>query len=175
MSKYTYHIKPFQLRIIKEIQTLKPNIFNYVIQQSPDKPNLTLPQLKRSIYRSVRLFIKDIQGYNYKSGMENDLIQYYCFFETTKEFNLSQNDINTLIDESKMGLHFHLFISSSDPEIPLSNYTYYLTQELTSFPLKKTSVSKIDYKTYPSLDEDFILYHTKQYKDYPNDLIFKNY
>jgi hypothetical protein len=107
--------------------------------------------------------------------MENDLIQYYCFFETTKEFNLSLNDINSTIDESKMGLHFHLFISSSDPEISLTNYTYYLNRELTSFPLKKTSVSKIDYKTYTSLPEDFILYHTKQYKDYPHDLIFKNF
>lgn len=131
MNTYTYEIQPFQHRIIQEIQTLPPRIYNYVIQQSPNKLNLTLPQLKRSIYRSVRRFIKDFQGYNYKIGQENELIKYYCFFETIKNFNQSQNNNNLLDETLNMGLHFHLFVSSKDPRISLSNYTHYLFEELT--------------------------------------------
>ena len=177
MNTYTYEIQPFQHRIIQEIQTLPPQIYNYVIQQSPNKLNLTLPQLKRSIYRSVRRFIKDFQGYNYKIGQENELIKYYCFFETIKNFNQSQNNNNVLDETLNMGLHFHLFISSKDPRISLSNYTHYLFEELTSFPRKKTTISQtqFEYRVYPKLEQDFILYHTKQYKDYPNEMIFKNY
>jgi hypothetical protein len=172
---YTYPIKPFQHRIVQEIQTLKPTIYNYVINQKTDHPNLTLPQLKRSIYRSVRLFIQDYLGSQYQKGIEDQYIKYYCFFETSKEFYLSQNDINSMETDIPMGLHFHLFISPLSTSIPITNLTHYLYTELTSFPSKKTSINDFGFRTYQTLPLNFILYHTKQYKDYPRDFIFKNF
>ena len=171
---YTYPIKPFQDQIVQEIQTLKPTIYNYVINQKSEQTNLTLPQLKRSIYRSVRLYVQDYLGSEYKSGIENEYVKYYCFFETSKEFYNIQNDINNYDTNVSMGLHFHLFISSSIPQLSLTNYTHFLYQELTSFPCKKTSINDFGFRTYNTLPLDFILYHTKQYKEYPKDMIFKN-
>jgi hypothetical protein len=175
MNTYTYKIEPFQQVILKEIQSLHPTIYNYVINQKNDRQNLTLKQLKRSIYRSVRFFVKDYLGIKYKDGIENKVVKYYCFFETSKEFNKSQWDVNNIETEIPLGLHFHLFISTSLPEITLNNYTHYLYQELTSFPNKKTSLRKFGYRTYYSLPQEFILYHTKQYKEYPREFIFKNF
>ena len=173
---YTYPIKPFQQTILEEIRTLKPIIYNYVINQKLDRPNLTMKQLKRCVYRSIRLFIQDYLGIEYRKGIEDKYVKYYCFFETSKEFHLNQNDINSFETDVPMGIHFHLFISPISTSISMNNYTHYLYEELTSFPHKKTSINDFGYRTYSSLSTDFVLYHTKQWKNrYEPELVMKNF
>ena len=171
-----YELKPHQIQILNELKTLpQKNLHYYVIQQSLTEPNLTLNELKKYIKRSIKYFIKDFTGYNYRPGLENEIVKYYCFFETTQEFFNSQNSNHNLSEELYSGLHFHLFISSPNCVIHLPSYTHYLFTQLTSQKNKRKSITKFDYSKIEHLDEEFINYHTKQmmYRFSP-ELVFKN-
>lgn len=171
-----YELKPHQIEILNEIKSLpQKNLYNFVIQQSLKNPNLTLNELKKYIKRSIRCFVKDFTGINYKPGIENNLIKYYCFFETTKDFFQSQNSNQNITEDIYSGLHFHLFISSPNNIIHLPNFSHYLFQELTSQKNKRNCISKFDYTKIETLDEDFINYHTKQmmYRFSP-EMVIKN-
>jgi hypothetical protein len=176
MNKYIYEIKPFHKKVLHEVGQLNTgNLYYYVIEQNFDNPPLTLPELKKCIYRSIKKYVKELLGYKYKIGSEDTMIKYFCFFETSKEFCLSQTKQNIFDWDYYTGFHFHLFISSSYNEVSFSHYTHFLYQELTSIPVKKTSLLKYDYGKLNVLENDFILYHTKQWKDrYENELILKN-
>lgn len=171
-----YELKPHQIQILNEIKSLpQKNLHYYVIQQSLIEPNLTLNELKKFIKRSIRYFVKDFTGSNYRPGIEDKLIKYYCFFETTQDFFKSQNSNQNLSDELYSGLHFHLFISSPHSIIHLPNYTHYLFEQLTSQKNKRKSLTKFDYTKIEILDEDFINYHTKQmmYR-FSSEMVIKN-
>ena len=174
--KYTYQLQPFHHRVLQEVKTLNPdNLFYYVIEQNYNKPPLTLPELKRCIYRSVKRYIKNLTGLQYRKDLENRFFKYYCFFETSKDFCLSQSSHSIFDWDYYTGFHFHLFISSSINEVSFHNYTHYLYEELTSIPNKKTSLLKYDYEKLNELEDDFILYHTKQWKNrYETQLLLKN-
>ena len=68
-----------------------------------------------------------------------------------------------------------LFISPINKNIHMDSYIFYLYDELSSYPNKKSCINKYDYKLYNNIPVDFILYHTKQYSDYPREMIFKNF
>jgi hypothetical protein len=176
MSKYTYQIQPFQQRILQEVKSLNTNnLYYYVIEQDYTKPPLTLPELKKCVSMSIRKYIKDLLGFRYKKGKENELIKYYCFFETSKEFCISQTTQSIFDWDFYNGFHFHLFISSSFSEISFQNYTHYLFEALTSIPTKKNSLLKFDYTKIFKLDDDFILYHSKQWQNrYEVELTLNN-
>ncbi len=173
---YTYQLKPYHKRVLQEIKSLNSNnLYYYVIEQSYRKAPLTLPELKKSIKRSVKNYVKDLTGYQYRKDVEDSLVQYYCFFETSKEFCLSQSSHNIFDWDYYTGFHFHLFISSSSSQVYFPSYTHYLYNELTGVPTKKSSLLKYDYQRLAHLTDDFILYHTKQWKDnYEPQLILKN-
>ena len=176
MNNYTYEIKPFQKRVIDEIGTLKFPTYNIVMNQQIDRPNLTLKQMKRSIYRSVSNYLKDLLGIKYISkDYEKEYLRYYCFFETSGYFHKNQMEKTCESMNVSLGLHFHLFISPLNKNIHMDSYIFYLYDELSSYPNKKTCINKYDYKLYNNIPIDFILYHTKQYSDYPREMIFKNF
>jgi hypothetical protein len=174
----TYSISPYQLKILNYIKTLPQRNLHYLVgQQSNKHRNLTLKEMKKLIRDGIR---RHIQGTTlpYCPGLENQLVKYFCVFETTKDFYLSQNQ-NTIVDSDiDMGLHFHLFITSPDnyPWVSFPSLFYTLFDELTHLPQNKRCISKYDYDRLKDLNENFVLYHTKQFKDYPSsEMIMKNY
>jgi len=171
----TYELKPHQIQILNEVKSLPINNLHYVvIQQSLLHKPMTLPELKKCINRSLKRYTQHYLSYNYKKGMENKLFQYYCFFETSKEFNLSQNTQDIFTQDFELNFHFHLFISSRY-NVSFVNLIYNLFEELTSIPTKRKSLKKFDYKKIDKLEDNFILYHTKQIKDrFSSELIMKN-
>ena len=110
----TYEIKPHQLKILNQIKSLPQKRLHYVVgQQSSDHPNLTLPEMKKLIRRGIRRYIQETT-LHYHQGLENELVKFYCVFETKKDFFHSQHE-NSLVDEDlDMGIHFHLFLTSID-------------------------------------------------------------
>lgn len=158
----TYFIKPHQLDILRNIQSLPQKNLHYLVgQQSNKHPNLTLKELKNSIKKGIREYCKS-QSIYYKYGDENKLIKYYCVFETTEDFFHSQHE-NKIVDEKiEMGIHFHLFISSHDNIVSYPSLIHTIYLEFTKLEHKRRCISKYDYKRIEKLDENFILYHTKQ-------------
>lgn len=160
----TYFIKTHQLEILRNIQSLPKKHLHYLVgQQSNKYQNLTLNELKKSIKSGIREYCRT-QSIYFKNGDENKLIKYYCVFETTEDFFHSQHE-NKIVEESiEMGIHFHLFFTTPDNyswiSFPSLIHTIYL--ELTKLEHKKSCISKYDYKRVQKLDENFVLYHTKQ-------------
>ncbi len=161
-----FEYKPHQIKIIKDVRRLDlSNLFYLVIQQNEKLPNYTLNELKRHIRRGVKEYAKNYFGYKYKAGLENDIISYYTFFETSKDFNLSQLK-NTIVNEDeKMNLHFHLFISSNQKMICIHQVITDILFSFFSQKLKAKSLKKIDYKKIDKIEDNFILYHTKQHQN----------
>ena len=173
---YKYFIKPHQKRILEEVKPLVNPIYNFTINQKYNTPNLTIKQMNRSIYRSVSRFLKEYLGTQYQSkDTEKDYIKYYCIYEVKGDFHKKQMDITSLCTKTDMSIHFHLFISPMKKGIPMELFSYILYEELTSFPHKKKCINEYGYRVYDSTPLDFILYHTKQYTEYPSSMIFKNY
>jgi hypothetical protein len=172
----TYPMKPHQKIMIDEVKNLNPKRLYYVvIQQNSQFPNLTLNELKKHIRSGIKQYISDFMGYEYRPGLEKKIIQYYCFFEITKEFQQSQYFDNVKNDEVFMGLHFHLFLSSSSGEVHIPQLIYYLFSKLTSQSNKTKSLKKFDYMKIDKLDDHFIQYHTKQfYWGNNSEMIMKN-
>lgn len=172
----TYEINPHQLKILKEIKSLPRKRLHYVVgQQSSDHPNLTLPEIKKLIRRGLRQYIQETT-LNYHQGLENHLVKFYCVFETKKDFSQSQYE-NTLRENVKMGIHFHLFLTSPDdyPWISFPSLIHTIFNELTSIKHKRFCLSKYDYDKINELDDNFILYHTKQFMFRPSvEMVMKN-
>ena len=174
----TYTINPYQLRVLNEIKSLPKKHLHYLVgQQSNKYSNLTLKELKFFIKKGIKNYCREI-NYNYKKGDENKLIKYYCVFETKKDFFLSQHQ-NTIVSEDiEMGIHFHLFLTSSDgnPWVSFPSLIHSIFMELTHLPHKRKCISKYDYDKIKTLDENFILYHTKQIMFRPSsEMSMKNF
>ena len=142
MKKY-YEIKPHQKKIIQEVKRLDlSNLFYLVIQQDERQPNFTLNELKRHIKRGIKEYAKSHLGYRYKTHAENELLSYYTFFETSKEFNISQTK-NVIVDEDEnMNLHFHLFISAKRKMVCLHQVITDIVFSFFSQKLKARAVRK---------------------------------
>lgn len=168
----TYELNEHQKQILKEVKTLSlTDLLYVVVQQSQKEKNLTLPELKKYIKRSVREYLKRQEPQQYYGGKENRQIKYYCFFETTKEFSISQQTDLFAPCELYCGFHFHLFISGVD-----ETFTNELAYQLTSMKNKRKCIAKINSSLLSRLDDDFILYHTKQFQyHYSPQLVLKNY
>lgn len=169
----TYELNEFQKKMISDIKSLPRKNLHYITAQQSDKHlNLTLPQMKKAIRQAIRRYIKEA-NLNYYSGLENELVKFYCVFETKKEFSLSQRSAKTLTDEVNMGLHFHLFISCPDnyPWICFTSLSYQILRELSSFPKKQRCISKYGYFEIEDLEEDFVQYHTKQQDIFSREMI----
>lgn len=173
----TYEINPYQLKILNEIKSLPQKRLYYVVgQQSTEHPNLTLPEMKKLIRRGLRRYIQET-SLHYEPGLESRLVKFFCVFEVKKDFFNSQHQ-NTLVDEDvEMGIHFHLFLSSPDNYswISFPTLIHTIFNELTSIKHKRLCFSKYDYVRIDKLDDNFILYHTKQFMYRPStEMIIKN-
>jgi len=171
-----YELNDFQQKMICEIKSLPQKHLHYITaQQSNTYPNLTLKELKKLIKRGIRRYIQNLEPLCAK-GKENELVKFYCVFETTKEFNLNITN-KSLEDFPFMGLHFHLFVSCPDNYTWLCfhSLTYQIFHELTSTNNKKYCLSEYGYKKINHLEDRFISYHTKQFTTYPSlEMILKN-
>jgi hypothetical protein len=175
--KYYYHLNDFQAKMRNEIKSLPQRKLYYLTaQQSNQYLNLTLPELKKLIRKGIRKYIQQIEPRYYK-GLENEILKFYCVFETKKEFNLSQQKNELVSTDTSLGLHFHLFLSSPNNYswISFDALIYQIFCELTSIKHKKNAISKYGYFKIDNLEEFFMQYHTKQFVNYPsNEMIYKN-
>jgi hypothetical protein len=183
--------------MVNDIKSLPKKHLHYITaQQSNQYQNFTLNELKILIKRGIRRYIQELEP-NYYRSKENELVKFYCVFETTKEFN--QNIKNeSLGDLPFMGLHFHMFISCPDNYnwISFEKLIFQIFYELTAIkrqPLKlipstskpiktkkkkekkQSCISEYGYFKIESLEERFLQYHTKQFNTYPSlEMIFRN-
>lgn len=173
----TYEINPYQIKILNEIKSLPQKRLHYlVVQQSSVQKNLTLRELKKLIRRGIKRYFENTEMY-YQKGLEYRLVKFFCVFETKKDFFQSQHQ-NTIVDEViDMGIHFHLFITSPDnyPWVSFPSLFHQILMELTSLNHKRFCISKFDYNRVEKINDDFILYHTKQfmYRD-SVEMVMKN-
>jgi hypothetical protein len=170
-----YEISPSQHKILNCIKSLPKKNLHYLVGQQSDKHrNLTLPEMKKLIRDGIRRYVKQVTLSSNK-GIENELLKYFCVFETVKDFSLSQYQ-NTIVNENIfMGIHFHLFITSEIGWISFPSMFHSIFNELTHLKHNHRCISKFDYDRITELDENFILYHTKQFMYSPsNEMIMTN-
>lgn len=169
-------LNEFQIKMINDIKSLpKKNLHYITAQQSNQYSNLTLKELKKLIKRGVRRYIQELEP-NYYPNKENELVKFYCVFETTKEFNLNLKN-KSLDDIPFMGLHFHLFISCPDNYkwISFQNLIFQIFYELTSLKHKQSCISEYGHFKIEKLEERFLQYHTKQFNINPSsEMVLKN-
>ena len=169
-------LNEFQIKMINDIKSLsKKNLHYITAQQSNQYSNLTLKELKKLIKRGVRRYIQELEP-NYYPNKENELVKFYCVFETTKEFNLNLKN-ESLDDIPFMGLHFHLFISCPDNYkwISFQNLIFQIFYELTSLKHKQSCISEYGHFKIEKLEERFLQYHTKQFSVNPSlEMILRN-
>jgi len=176
MKLYTYQLKEHQKEILSDVRKLPINQLHYIVgQQSLKYKPLTLKELKKHINRGIKLYVQEWMGYHYIPGIEREIIKYYGFFETSKDFWWSQNTHNLNKESIDLRFHFHLFLSSHKSLVCFNSVVNSVFTELTSQRNKRFSISKFDYNRVNKLDENFILYHTKQLMHGPSrELIIKN-
>lgn len=169
-------LNEFQIKMINDIKSLpKKNLHYITAQQSNQYSNLTLKELKKLIKRGIRRYIQELEP-NYYPNKENELVKFYCVFETTKEFNLNLKN-ESLDDIPFMGLHFHLFISCPDNYnwISFENLIFQIFYELTSIKQKQNCISKYGHFKIENLEDRFLDYHTKQFTNYHSlEMVLKN-
>jgi hypothetical protein len=162
--------------MVNDIKSLPKKHLHYITaQQSNQYQNLTLKELKKLIKRGIRRYIQELEP-NYYPSKENELVKFYCVFETTKEFNLNLKN-ESLDDLPFMGLHFHLFISCPDNYnwISFEKLIFQIFYELTSIKQKQSCISKYGHFKIENLEDRFIDYHTKQFTTNPSlEMVLKN-
>ena len=172
-----YHLNPLQQTVFKSIKSLPRKHLHYIVaQQSKSRPNLSLKQMKTSIRRAVRGYIRE-SNYPYRPELDNLLVQYLCVFETTKKFHQFICSDDVAEKTPYVGLHFHLFITSPDnyPWVCFNNLSCRILKELSRFPKKAGCISNYDYRKLNTLENEFVLYHTKQlYKRPSREMILTN-
>ena len=145
----TFELNPDQLRYYHELSSLPTkNLFYVVVQQKIKGRNYTLTELKKYIRRAVAY---------YEKRTNKQTIPYIAIFETTKEFHMSQHDLNIVQTEFYSGFHFHLFIAGVD-----ADFIDDLQWQLNSQRNKRGCISGIDGKFIERFDMDFKTYHLKQ-------------
>ena len=181
----TFEIKEHQKDIVDAISSLPRRNLHYITgQQSNRYPNLSLNELKKFIRRGIRQYLAPTMVFQ-PSKKESDLIKFFCVFETTKDFFHSQHRNTDVGEEMFLGLHFHLFISPTPSNhlllrdkkwVCFPYLVHSIFSELTSIRHKSMCISKYDYSKIEDLDENFILYHTKQFMFHSSrEMILTNY
>lgn len=159
-----YKLKEHQIKLANIVHKLDTkNLYYLTSQANTIFPNHTVNELKKHILSAVRKYVISFMGYKYKYGAEKELIKYCLFIETTKEFNQAIYNYETDMTNIKPGLHFHLFITSTNQTIHIPQIIHSLFMDLTSQKLKAQSLRKYDYIKLDSLDNNFVNYHTKQH------------
>ncbi len=163
---YTYEVKPHQKELAQKINRLnKNNLYNLVIQQHHKRRNLTLKELKKYIKKGIKDYCKSLYGYQYKEGLENELIQYVCVFETNEGFNKTQFKSLNIDTKINFHFHFHLFISTENSIVSMNYLLFSIINSLMSNNLKADALLKIDYCKLNDFTDDFLFYHTKQFQE----------
>jgi hypothetical protein len=124
----------------------------------------TLNELKKYIKKGIKDYCRDLLGYQYKDGVENELIKYVCIFETNEEFNKSQFKSLNIDTGLNYHIHFHLFISTDKNIVTMNNLICTIINSLMSNKLKSDALYKIDYCKLSDFNDDFAYYHTKQFQ-----------
>jgi len=162
------------------------------------KRNLNLKELKNFIRRGIRKYFRE-NSPNYHPEMENELVKFYCVFETDKTFNQTQKETKLVKGRLNLGLHFHLFLSCPDylPWFSIQKLSERIKWELTSLKHKRDCISEYELticeemsdnisekevktdsifgKILPNYTKEFILYHTKQFFHRPTkEMILTN-
>lgn len=171
----TYEISPTQLKILNSIKSLpKKNLHYLVGQQSNEHRNLTLQEMKKLIRDGIRRYFKQVTLPSNRT-IENELVKYFCVFETVKDFSLSQHQNSIFDEEIFMGIHFHLFITSEIGWVSFPSMFHSIFNELTHLKHNHRCISKFDYNRLEVLEDNFILYHTKQFQNNPStEMIMTN-
>lgn len=166
MRDYHYEINKYQEQIRIEISQLPTESLYYiVVQQNIIGSNFSLNELKKHIRRSVKEYI-----FRYSQPNNIPKIRYIAIFENTHEFFMSQHTTAIVKTDFYSGFHFHLFISGVERDY-LKELAYWLNSQKN----KQGCISKIDCVKIEQLDNDFILYHTKQMMfRYSPQLVLKN-
>ena len=172
-----YELNDFQINMKDSIKSIpKKHLYYITGQQSKQYSNLTLKELKKLIRKGIRQYIQDIEPL-YSKEQINELVKFYCVFETKKSFNLSLHNLNLINDDPNMGLHFHLFISCPNNYnwISFELLSFYIFNSLTSIKHKSNCLSEYGSYKIKSLEDNFINYHTKQFVKYPSlEMILSN-
>jgi len=172
-----YELNDFQINMKDNIKSLpKKHLFYITGQQSNQYSNLTLKELKNLIRKGIRQYIQSIEPL-YSKEKVNELVKFYCVFETKKSFNLSLHNLNLINEDAHMGLHFHIFLSCPNNYIWISFelLSYYIFNSLTSLKHKSKCLSEYGCFKIKSLEDDFVNYHTKQFYKYPSsEMILSN-
>ena len=166
MSLYT--LNKHQVIFQKELSNLSSGgIYYVVIQQDMKKTNLTLNELKMYIKKSVKKYIERYAN----NKIDGEDIKYIAFFENTREFFMSQHTTAIVKTDFYSGFHFHLFVTGVD-EYFIKELQYQLQKQKN----KQHCILKFDWDIKNKLDDDFILYHTKQMMHgYSSELVLKNF
>jgi hypothetical protein len=172
-----YSINPFQQEVFQKVKSLPQKRLHYLVAQQssqPHRPNLNLKELKYFITRGIMKHVRETND-KYHRGLENELVKFYCVFETDHTFNESQMNQNLMNQSLYLGLHFHLFFSSPLSWFDYEGLIHRLFLELTSIPSKRLCLSKYDYKIINEIEAPFVLYHTKQFFKRPSrEMILTN-
>ena len=193
-----YVLTPFQQEIYKRIESLTHKRLYYITLQqtsNPKKRNLNLKELKNFIRRGIRKYFRENHP-TYQPDLENELVKFYCVFETDKTFNQTQRISIPLKGRLNLGLHFHLFLSCPDhlPWFSIQKLSERIKWELTSLKHKRDCISeyelticegmsdnisekeiKTEYSLLPNYTKEFILYHTKQFFNRPSrEMVMSN-
>ena len=195
----TYVLNPFQQEVSQKIHSLTNQDLHYItLQQNSTrkKSNLNLKELKNFIRRGIRKYFIENHP-SYYPNIENELVKYFCVFETNQYFNLNQwNDFLTS-DRLYLGLHFHLFLSCPDhlDWFSIQDLSKRIKWELRSLKHKRDCISEYELTTLKvkssnasekevsddqsvikSYTSDFVRYHTKQFFERPSrEMILTNY
>ena len=165
----------YQVQNVRSNKVKLYGIDKYFLRQNL----LTIPFSSTStppnVIRQTPKYVNQIYPFTNIKDLEKKLVKYYCFFETSEEFFKSQHK-NKIVSESiEMNLHFHLFITSTDSNIYVPQLINNIILEFFGQRNKQSSLLKIDYNRIEKLEDDFILYHTKQMMYESNlDFIIKN-
>ena len=166
MSLFT--LNKHQIIFQKELTKLSASgVYYVVIQQDIKRKNLTLNELKKYIKASVKKYIERYAN----TKIDGDDIKYIAFFENTREFFMSQHTTSIVKTDFYSGFHFHLFVTGVD-EYFIKELDYQLQKQKN----KQGCILKFDWDKKTKLEDDFILYHTKQMMyGFSPQLILKNF
>lgn len=168
----TYQLNELQQEILDKLKSLpKENLHYLVVQQSYDGPNLSRNQLENVIRQTLNYCQRQYNG-SYNPKQDIPFIRCVCLFEIDKELHLTQMNYS-VIQKVELGLHFHLFLSSSN----LYDVNYELVDKsikhrLNTVPGKRECIDKYDFVKASKFTEGFLAYHVKQHWKNPSREMF---
>jgi hypothetical protein len=167
-----HKLKPHQIelatRVMTEVNKLNENNLYYLVSKpNENTDNLTIPEIKKYIKSGIQKYTQEFLLHNYYWGAEKKLFQYILFIEYPKDFYLATLDINANLTSLNNDVHFHMFISSNNNFVNMTQLGYQILLDLTSSRKKPNSIKKYKcYKIEDGITKEFAEYHTKQHYQY---------